>query len=730
MQQATGVASQTLSTSVLRSLSRADNPLSVQLALELTQEHAALYGEEGNNTDDLQVDIAGPSATGATDEDSVNEGKREEDEESPMDPEELMKALSLAQGGGNISEYVLAKKQMTPDEARTLTVSYELAEALRISNELLHEGGADEEVSAGGGGLLRENSGFELLLRGQHMILSAAVSTLTDKSHALAAAWVQPVTQAFDEILDALIPTVQSLDTRMRIFKFVRDLVSRTLGCQLFPNGSFVSHTYLPDGDIDATAFVPKMTDDSWFVKINEALCLSAFSNASRGDGLSAISEEFTVSNVSFQNSENKHIRSIINGVSVDISTNQLSSILMEGLIEKVDNFVGENHLFKRSLLLVKAWIQYESVRFSNGSGSNQLASRLSTGAVVSIVTYVFNRHGAEISSPLQALLQFLGALVHFDWSEFALSVKGPIRLSEIDTTLLAPHSVAAGLYVSTGFLPDSVFDFVITDEIKSERGQRVPTAASAAAAAAAVPTKDAPVESSAETVPAAADSNAVDSTASLAIDASAVATPAATTENTPVPPPTSSPKPSHAAKREYKRGLLNVIDPFHHEHNLLDGFDSCDVELFLNSVRSGYQQLQVILDDSAASVTNSTEDARNRVRGYLSNIVAKFLSASARASSSSNHHSAVDDEDETATSTVAGGGAAQNSAVDVFAIAQADWHVRIEFEFLVQFSYVQFTFNFSFRFSLLTVLSVLWFDCNGRKDRAVNSNTDDFAYS
>lgn len=43
---------------------------------------------------------------------------------------------------------------------------------------------------------------------------------------------------------------------------------------QIFPVGSFISNTYLPDGDMDVTGLF--FNDENWFVKINELLCSTA----------------------------------------------------------------------------------------------------------------------------------------------------------------------------------------------------------------------------------------------------------------------------------------------------------------------------------------------------------------------------------------------------------------------------------------------------------------------
>lgn len=45
------------------------------------------------------------------------------------------------------------------------------------------------------------------------------------------------------------------------------------------------------------------------------------------------------------------------NQVAVDIGANQVGDIATVALLEETDQLLGKNHLFKRSLLLIKVWM-------------------------------------------------------------------------------------------------------------------------------------------------------------------------------------------------------------------------------------------------------------------------------------------------------------------------------------------------------------------------------------
>lgn len=439
LQQATGMATKQLPSSVLRSLSGIESSVSNMLRGELTEEHASLY----------------------TDKEKEKEG----DAEAELPVEEVMRALSMAQDGSTMSP----DKTVNAEDARAYAVSLQLQEAIRLSNELLTQK-VDISLSPPPEKSRRQPSAdyhrrqpsADYHPSRKSPIMSAKFVSAPSESKFHAAAlptegmvagklidsnWISLLAATVDVIVDAISPTPQILEERYHVFKYVRDLVCKTLGVQIFPTGSLCSHTFLPDGGLDCTAFVPKVADDGWFVKINEALCWSAFGE---GDGM-------TVSNVSFVNDDIKMIHSSINGISVTISTNQLTAIYSEALVERINAFVGKSNLFKRSLLLLKAWFANESARYTIG-GASLLGSKdsLSTWSLIVLMIYIFNIN-PSLTHPLQAVGQFFAYYSGFDWTNLFMSVKGPAFFRAEDNTLVYitdSHAKQGRIF------PDEIFDF------------------------------------------------------------------------------------------------------------------------------------------------------------------------------------------------------------------------------------------------------------------------------
>jgi len=726
LQQATGLASEELSSETIRSLSgvkettaaedaaavaaggggSAAVTLTEKLLSELNAENAQLYGKDGltfaaraaaasasvsagdvhkaGNAAATNVGAGGrllsssegggsnyganpppvleedPLGLNAVDSNLIEEAIQEQITSGvPLPDEDVVKAVALASGSDQNNKTLLKNlKSQTPEQVRTLAVSIQLQEAVRLSNQVLDgeqftvespygAAGAAETSSSGRPSSARpsltpaERELMKTLKPGlvgtlnfqpaaaestlyDYSISSSTTTTSNNSNASVGVAWPAVLSQEVDDIIAVMTPSTLSLRRRHRVFRYVRDIVCRTIGVQLFPIGSLVSHTYLPDGHIETSAFVGKNDDDAWFVRVNEALCMSSFNQlgaSSRGGGggggggskhssfdtnypeppypqlpsdVSPVSAtaaassadsnattatveddaDICISNVSFVNAETKKIKILINGLSVDIAMNQARSLYAQYCIEKVDAFVGKQHLFKRAVLLVESWCRFESPRLTQGGGSlfsntngasgmggsssagvlahhhhhgssssnyhaaagggagptrgtskakpnndkdnigagataaggaiSSLPSNISTmslasetaatvgagadssvagvgltpWAVTVMLMWVFNKEGHRIHSPIQALGHFLRTYAMFDWSKYALTVKGPVSAQDpaSSTTTTASASAAGeGVEDSDGagssgmFFPDELLDKFSIPEASQE---------------------------------------------------------------------------------------------------------------------------------------------------------------------------------------------------------------------------------------------------------------------
>lgn len=146
----------------------------------------------------------------------------------------------------------------------------------------------------------------------------------------------------------------------------------------LMISGSCCSKTYLPDGDLDlvliTSSFTSNVSDMQDLSFVFSALCEEIYrkeqdlktqqqllyqqptggpSNHKR-----PIDSEFTVRNIEFINARTKLLHCVVDAYSVDVTINQIGVIASMLFLEEVDREIGEEHLFKRSIMLIKV-LQY-----------------------------------------------------------------------------------------------------------------------------------------------------------------------------------------------------------------------------------------------------------------------------------------------------------------------------------------------------------------------------------
>lgn len=75
------------------------------------------------------------------------------------------------------------------------------------------------------------------------------------------------------ELITRIQPTKSSEDRRRAVSDYVQRLIRKCIDCEVFTFGSVPLKTYLPDGDIDLTAFgMNPYLKDSWANEVRSAL--------------------------------------------------------------------------------------------------------------------------------------------------------------------------------------------------------------------------------------------------------------------------------------------------------------------------------------------------------------------------------------------------------------------------------------------------------------------------
>ncbi|KAL1565766.1 hypothetical protein AAHA92_01451 [Salvia divinorum] len=222
--------------------------------------------------------------------------------------------------------------------------------------------------------------------------------------------------EAAEQVLNCVHPTLDSEEKRRDVVDFVQQLVRTRLNCEVVPYGSVPLKTYLPDGDIDLTILKGPNAEESLPHDV-----LSIFEAEEQNEDA-----EYRVKDTQFIDAEVKLVKCFVQDIVVDVTFNQLGGLSTLCFIEQVDRLVGRNHVFKRSIILVKAWCYYESRILGAHHGL------ISTYALEILVLYMFHFFHSSLSSPLSVLYRFLDYYSQFDWDNYCISLKGPVHRSSL----------------------------------------------------------------------------------------------------------------------------------------------------------------------------------------------------------------------------------------------------------------------------------------------------------
>ncbi|KAL3624400.1 hypothetical protein CASFOL_031068 [Castilleja foliolosa] len=260
-----------------------------------------------------------------------------------------------------------------------------------------------------------------------------------------------PVMQALDterwsraeertaELIACIQPNQLSEDRRNAVAEYVQRLIMKCFPCQVCTFGSVPLKTYLPDGDIDLTAFSHDLNlKENWANLVRDML-----QNEEKNDNA-----EFHVKEVQYIQAEVKIIKCLVENIVVDISFNQVGGLCTLCFLDEVDHLINQNHLFKRSIILIKAWCYYESRILGAHHGL------ISTYALETLVLYIFHVFNNSFHGPLEVLYRFLEFFSNFDWDNFCVSLWGPVPMNCLpDVTAEAPRKDGGELLLSKLFL-------------------------------------------------------------------------------------------------------------------------------------------------------------------------------------------------------------------------------------------------------------------------------------
>ena len=286
-----------------------------------------------------------------------------------------------------------------------------------------------------------------------------------------------------DKILKLLEPTTAQFEFRYSVVAFLTRIVKQAMAvnsfeCDLHALNSF---SFLPDDSVRLSVLLRPSNPYllSWVTALSERfVCLSEFCNPHKNknnpDQSFEVNEtlymsvmtlgedenvqvdeiplyKHNIDNISAININNQNVNSpilsqnsifcTVDTLPVEIVSNNLVDFHLLYFFEEISTLVGKNDLFKKSLLLIRAWWEYETKEYLSESLPKSSKNCLTNSAIAVLVCGVFNQHHNVIFHPLQALIIFLAEYSELNWSEYAVTIQGvvPFKSKIINTTPNSP---------------------------------------------------------------------------------------------------------------------------------------------------------------------------------------------------------------------------------------------------------------------------------------------------
>ncbi|KAL4572496.1 hypothetical protein LXL04_019275 [Taraxacum kok-saghyz] len=243
--------------------------------------------------------------------------------------------------------------------------------------------------------------------------------------------------KAAEGIISKFQPTIVAEGKRDAVINYLQRLLKDNLDCEVFAYGSVPLKTYLPDGDIDLSAVGATASTHDLINEIASLLEREGKNN----------SAEFLVKDVQLIGAEVKLVKCMVQNLVVDISVNQIGGLCTLCFLEQVDRVIKKDHLFKRSIILIKAWCYFESRTLGAHVGL------ISTYGLETLVLYIFHVFHISLDGPLSVLYKFLEYFSTFDWDNYGISLMGPVRLSELPRIAVERPPNSNDLLLEVGFL-------------------------------------------------------------------------------------------------------------------------------------------------------------------------------------------------------------------------------------------------------------------------------------
>ena len=235
-----------------------------------------------------------------------------------------------------------------------------------------------------------------------------------------------------DEVVTMVQPQELQIQYRVSASRYVAKHTRKILGTQVYEIGMQGLRCFLPDDPIRLSVFLSRGTEAGWYVRLNEQMCrlslagaqpeevIDPVGNSGNSGAVHSLSNVSFVSNNEAAGSVGHKLQCLVDSVlGVEVLDNARLELCLMAFMEDFDRLFGKNHLFKRSLILIRAWWVYEA-NLSSSCG-------ISDSALCVMILSIMNRFHAKIHHPFHALCLFLAEFCAINFSTHVITIEGPI---------------------------------------------------------------------------------------------------------------------------------------------------------------------------------------------------------------------------------------------------------------------------------------------------------------
>jgi len=228
---------------------------------------------------------------------------------------------------------------------------------------------------------------------------------------------VPTVIRASNDLISELSsPTLLEQKNIVNLLRCANRVQKESFGSETFLIGAAFNKILLPNENIETTQLLASKIPKQWALQASQALSHEATKSVPTNvvhdvDDQSSHLEKVQLSvNDSFVFCSQDKIR-------VQLSVNNILGILLTAVVEIFNNFIGEDNLFKKSVVLIKLWINFESKRFCYFD----LSELFRHDSIVVITMMIFATRSLhqqpEIDNPFAALIYFLEIFSTLNWN-------------------------------------------------------------------------------------------------------------------------------------------------------------------------------------------------------------------------------------------------------------------------------------------------------------------------